>query len=185
MAVTYIAGTPMLVDEFTFDATTPIGHDTQICDTDIAHLPWTYAGWLANLTNHHSGSMKIKVYISASTLQAARVVFYVNTVAGKWQDCYHRVVDILGDTEVEMVLPYTSVEFARNNANFPDAAGDPPMYLYMQLLSYSPPQNAVNVPVYVNIYAAAASDFRLYGPLVRYVAIMNQSKVEAYTPVVS
>jgi len=103
-------------------------------------------------------------------MHACRVIFYVNSVEGKWQDCYHKVVDILGDTEVDMTLPYTSSVLVRTNPN-DTSVDDPSMYLWMRVVSYSQPQTAVNTPIYFNVYLSAASDFKVYMPLDKIVAV--------------
>lgn len=170
MDINYICGTPTLASVFSVGTSTAVGANIKVCDTDVVRNNWTYAGWISDLCGYHSGSCKVKLYISASTMHACRVIFYINTVATKWQDCYHKVVDILGDTEVEMTLPYTSSYLVRTNLS-DTTIDDPTMSLWMRVVSYSQPQTAVNTPIYFNVYLASASDFKVYMPLDRIAAV--------------
>jgi len=168
MDISYIAGTPTLMSSMTFGLSDAIGLTKLVASNNINLNSWTYASWLCDLTKSHSGSIKVKVYISASTLHSCRLVFFLNTTNNYWQDCYHRVVDVQGDTEVDILLPYTVSNIASKNWNATST-----LNLYVMLLSYSQPQGSVNTPIYLNSYGAAASDFRIFGPKDRFFSIPN------------
>ena len=157
MDLTYIAGTPVYMETQQFTAADAIGFQRQLFTTDLKSVEWSYPHFLVGLAQWWSGSPKIKIYIMASNFHSVRIAFYYSNANTSWQNCYHRIVDIQGDTEVEMTLPYVH-SYA--------AAGSmvEPMKLYAVLLSYSQAQPALVTPVYMNVYFAMASDFRLYGP---------------------
>lgn len=159
MDLTYIAGTPVLLNTQTFGVASAIGSQVEIFTSDLTQNEWSYPHFLVGLARWYSGSPKIKVYITASNFHSARIVFYYSNTNTSWQNCYHRVVDIQGDTEVDMTLPYTS--------SFPVSGTGVvnPMKLYAVLLSYSQADPTLNTPIYLNTYFAMASDFRMYGPM--------------------
>jgi len=158
MDIAYIAGTPTYYGTTTIDNTVPNNYTWSIFNTDMSTIGFSYANWLIQNVQYYSGSYKIKLYITASNMHAARVCFFLNTTPTAWQSCYHRIVDIQGDTEVEITLPYWDSTIQTKTMNTP-------MQLYMRLLAYSQPQETVTTPIYVNTYIAMASDFRISGPV--------------------
>lgn len=157
MDLSYIAGTPVLMNIQTFSAADAIGTQKEVFTTNLKAVEWSYPHFLVGLAQWWSGSPKIKLYIMASNFHSVRVVFYYSNANTQWQNCYHRVVDIQGDTEVEMTLPYSDSTIASGTIV-------EPMKLYATLLSYSQADPSVTSPIYINTYFAMASDFRLYGP---------------------
>lgn len=103
------------------------------------------------------GSYKFKFYLMASQMHAARIVFWVGLATNdNWQNCYHRVVDVQGDTEFEFVIPYM-------NRGVVSSVTANQYKLWYTVLSWSQPDDAINAPVYLNVYKACGSDFRVGG----------------------
>jgi hypothetical protein len=64
-------------------------------------------------------------------------------------------VDIQGDTEIELTLPYSEREASR-------AVGAGSKYgLYVKALAFSTPDPSLVNPVYINVYKAAGPDYRV------------------------
>jgi len=132
------------------------GVDTNPCFAD--HLKLQFYNWY--------GSHKFKVYITASIYHSVRLVFYLAVnAASDWQVCYHKVVEIQGSTEVEMMIPYCPQSVA-----IPGVSAVTPYSVYCAILSWSQSDLTISNPIYLNTYKAAASDFKVGCPKdVRYV----------------
>jgi hypothetical protein len=163
--INYIAGTPTLYKVATFSETSVIGSSIELFSTDLDTVGSTgsflYAQELFKYFQYWSGSFKLKVYIHASNMHAARLVFYLNptsTATNAWQSCYHMVVDVQGDTEVELSVPYFPHTVIAD-ANVGNTK------LFVSLVSYSQPTPGVVTPIYLNCYGAMGSDFELYAPV--------------------
>lgn len=119
-----------------------------------------YAEWLISMFDYVSGSKKVKIYFTASQFHSARVVLYLADSNGTvdWQNCYHRIVDIQGDTETSFTLPYTSSYVSGGSLGETNQFG-----LFVTVLSWSQPENALNTPIYMVTYTSAASDFQVAG----------------------
>jgi hypothetical protein len=159
MRLDYIAGTPMLTSSQGFNAGTAgqlIG--TTSWDTSVSTGGvQIYVDFLTRCFGFTSGSYKFKVYIIASQMHSARLVFYLATTeASNYEDCYHRIIDVQGDTSFEMTVPYCNNTFSRDTYG----GTDTPYNIYCTVLSYSQPTPAVDTPIWVNVYKAGASDFR-------------------------
>jgi len=156
-----MAMVPMLVSITGWTPSTPPGVlMTTAVDTNMAYCDYfklMFAAWY--------GSHKVKLYISASIFHAVRMVFFlaVNSTAD-WRVCMHRVVEIQGNTEVELLIPYTAAEVATISPNTVA-----PYSLYGQVLTWSQADDSISNTIYINTYKAAASDMRFGAPLdVRY-----------------
>lgn len=161
MDLTYVASTPMLVDIVPFISTTPTTMMFPLTPyAPSGALP--YVDFVTQMFRWYSGSYKYKFYITASNMHSVRVVFYLNEtntqLATSWENCYHRIVEIQGDTEVEMTIPYCSPQFC-DSTNNPQAA----MAVYAKVLSWSQANMAVSNPIYINVYKAGSDDFRFGG----------------------
>jgi hypothetical protein len=151
MNLSFVMQTPRLINIITeLPASTPIAimrmtrYDANVC----------YVDQIAQLFKYWSGSFKCKVYITASLMHAVRLVFYMGRgVNADWQTCYHRVVDVQGDTEVDMTLPYT----AQNALNLADDTYS----VYVKILAWSQADSSATTPIYLDVYKAAASDFQV------------------------
>jgi len=164
MAFSQLCGTPVLtaIIPFTAASVTPV----TITTTSFGLNPTfgtdcNYADWLAQNFRFVSGSKKVKIYIRASLYHSARLVFYLSdtTITANWMNCYHRIVDVQGDTEVEFTLPYSEVEVAQSTL------ASQSFSLYAYVLSWSQTDFAVVAPIYLDVYTSAASDFKLDGLL--------------------
>lgn len=130
-----------------------------VASPDVATTSFTYVDWVSRFFRSFSGSIKVKLYISASNYHKVRMVFYLSqsaTNSTDWESTYSTVLDISGDTELALTLPYmgAGVVQSTNIAH---------MYLYGKVLSWNTPDNVVAPPIRIDVYKAAARDFRLYG----------------------
>jgi len=162
-----LACTPQMVSTVNiFSSTTPF-----VCAYTDRQGNINYDKWLMNLFQYHSGGIKVKVYFSCSVMHSARVVFYwgFNLTQSAWQDCYHRIVDVSGTTEVDMFLPYSemNVLMDRSNRNWA---------LCCSVLSFSQPVAASTSPIYMLVYQSAAEDRKYYQPLDRNYTFTPTSK---------
>lgn len=156
MELSYIASIPVLCSvPIGFTSATPA---TQIATTSPFDNQLTLVDFLSRNFLYRSGSLKFKIYITASQFHAIRMVFYLSdagdTVNSDWQQCYHRVVDIQGDTEVEIMTPYCSNQMIQGQTDNTEFG------LWAQVLSWSQPDNTVSAPIYLNIYKAGDSDMQ-------------------------
>jgi len=159
MTISYIANTPSMVTFTTWvPASTPLqvaslGIDAQPCFAD--HIKLQFQAW--------SGSTKIKCYITASTFQSIRVVFFLGrSVASDWKQCYHRVVEIQGSTEVDMLFPYVEQGLMTQSVT-PNVAT--PLGVFCQILAWSQTNDAVSAPITIATYKSCCSDFQVGAPL--------------------
>jgi hypothetical protein len=153
MRLDYVTGTPQLIRRSPIDKTTAVPIMISSLDTDEL----CYCDHIARLFRYWSGSFKIKIYITASLFHSVRLVFWVNdgSAGSKWDCCYHQVVDVQGDTEVEMTLPYMKKQVA----NLHTTGADSPK-LFVTMLSWAQPDMSLTKPIELNVYKAAASDFQ-------------------------
>jgi hypothetical protein len=159
MSLSYIAGTPAMNQP-------PIA--LGYADVGTPNLVWSnynpttslYVDVIRQMFESSAGSIKIKVYITASDYHSCRVVFWyvpsTATTLTDWASCYHKVVDVQGDTEVEFTVPYASETYATSTTESIGA-------VYATMISYSSPDLSLSLPIYLNVYVAAADDFEFYG----------------------
>jgi len=158
MDLQYVVGTPMLTSSFAMVEGTPA---TVVGTTSPYALmgQYTYVDFVARNFRYISGSYKFKAYITASQMHSVRVVFFLSILGtSDWQDCYHRVVDIQGDTEAEFTMPYCNTEVVRE-------INSETVYfkIWVKILAWSQPTPAVSNPIWMNVYKSGASDFRVGG----------------------
>jgi len=158
MDLNYVMGTPMMTSQFGLVAATGV---TLVASTNPAALlgQYTYVDFVTRNFQFCSGSYKFKTYITASTMHSVKLVFYLATDALQdYQSCYFRQVDVQGDTEFEFTLPYCPYYAAR------DTLTETTYYsVYVKILAWSQPIPTASTPIYINVYKAAASDFRVAG----------------------
>jgi len=131
-----------------------------------------YTDWLSNMFLFVSGSRKVRIYIYASQFHSARFVLYLsdNSTSAVWQNCYHVVVDVQGDTEVEFTLPYSS----SNVATQTDGTNEINQFSLVAFpLSWSQPDDTVTAPIYFNVYTAAANDVEFGGLVERFMQVQS------------
>lgn len=161
MDLKQICGTPNLTGIHTLGPTTSaLGIETSNFHISPSLVTGSYAEWIANLFTFVSGSKKIKLYFMASQFHSARIVLYLSDAptATQWQNCYHRIIDVQGDTQVEFTLPYTSSYVAASTGGL---GSD--FVLYVTVLSWSQPDASLNTPIYLNTYSAASDDIEFGG----------------------
>jgi len=161
MEFKYVCGTPTLINSFNMIPTSPI---TEVASASLNNAlgVFNYAEFVGRMFRYWSGSIKIKVYITASNMHSVRGVFYFNEYATQnnnaWQNCYHRVVDIQGDMEVDFVLPWSENSIAASTT------AAPTMALYFRVLTWSQGAAATtSSPISLNVYKALASDVQFGG----------------------
>jgi hypothetical protein len=166
MTIAMIATTPSLVAKTTL---TPSSPARDIMSTGI-DINFTFCDHLKMMHYYWYGSHKCKVYITASIFHDVRLVFYLaRDVAADWMVCYHKIVEIQGDTDVEMTIPYCAQGIAT-----PTVTNEPPYTLFVKILTWSQNDFDIVLPIYLNTYKAAASDFQVGAPKdVRYVIQSN------------
>lgn len=155
MKLSYIVGTPTMVAIASFlPASTPL----QIATTSPFDTNITLVDFVSRNFAFRSGSLKFKIYITASQFHAVRMVFYLSdagdAVNTDWQSCYHRVVDFQGDTEVEIMTPYCSNQICQGQTDSTEYG------LWAAVLSWSQPDNTISAPIHLNVYKAGDSDMR-------------------------
>jgi hypothetical protein len=131
-----------------------------------------YVDWVANQFLYVSGTMKYKIYVTAGLFQAIRIVLFLcpdQYDATLWQDCYHKVYDIQGDTEIEFSLPYMCRN-VMNSTRFPDKTP----CVWVQVLSWSTPNPTVSAPIYLNIYKSGGSDMQ-FGTLLEKTIVLESN----------
>jgi hypothetical protein len=165
MLLSHIVGTPMLDGVFTV-TDTPLA--IEIMSTHRKSTEFTFVDFIGNLFRYASGSYKVKVYITASQMHAVRGVFYLSDGStADWQNCYHKVIDIQGDTEVSFMVPYC------NNLIASSESAPNEFDVYFKVLAWSQPDATASTPIYLNVYKAGGSDMKFGGP--REVGFQTQS----------
>jgi len=158
MDLGYVMGTPMMTSQFGLVAATGV---TLVASTNPAALlgQYTYVDFVSRNFQFCSGSYKFRTYITASTMHSVKLVFYLATDSSQdWQSCYYRMIDVQGDTEFDFTLPYCPYFVAR------DQLVETTYYsVYVKILAWSQPVPTASTPIYINVYKAAASDFRVGG----------------------
>jgi len=146
----YIMGTPQCILTGSFDDSSTVIAMATTARTDSASC---FCDFVRSWFLYDSGSIKIKIYFTASNLHKARaVLFLADDINSDWLDCYHQVIDISGDCSTSMTLPYCNNSVSSTNG---DSGG---FVLYFRLLGYSQPVPTAITPIYYAVYKAAASD---------------------------
>jgi hypothetical protein len=155
MTLSHIIGTPVLVSQRSFIIGTPYTDLAALGPFDISQ---NFVDLIVQNFRYWSGSYKFKAYITASLFHIVRGVFWLGEVSPavtNWQNCYHKVVDIQGDTEVEFMVPYCHQDFAAQTSTGAQYS------IFFQVLSWSQPDPAVSSPITINMYKAGDSDFQV------------------------
>lgn len=157
MALKKLIGTPQLVSQWTFINSTPPAAIVKANPYDAAPC---IVDQVSKFFHYSRGSYKVKVYFTASLFHTVKgVLWFADSLdtASYWNACYHKVIDIQGDTSVEFTIPYASKYLSESD----DAASG--WGVYFQIISWSVPVPSVAPPIYLNVYKAAADDFELGG----------------------
>lgn len=172
MKLTTIAGTPKLYD-ITALTSTSVGsldvYNVATGDTLTADKVGFF-DFIANNFDAWSGSIKVKMYFTCPIMNNAKIVFYISDDPdADWMQVYHREVDITGDTEVELTLPYPHSTYVRNTASATT------WKLFYRVLAWSQSDSTLDNPIYMNTYRAAADDVRFYGHIERQYVFSTES----------
>jgi len=156
MELRHIAGTPMLTRVISY---LPNSSSAQIATTSPFDDNMCFVDFLSRNFAYISGSYKYKVYITASNFHTVRGVFWLSDTSANsdWADCYHKVVDIQGDTEVDFTIPYCGAPISEPTQNTDVFS------VYFKIITWSQPDAAISAPIALNVYKAAGSDFRFGG----------------------
>jgi len=159
MDLKYIMGTPMLLGDPLVVNIGDVGTEYALYNDEVFGPPLTYFDWVKANFKYHWGSVKIKIYVEASIFHSIRAVVYLdpdNGLSGNvWENCYHTVIDIQGSCEFEWTVPYCDQNVVRRYGDYQNTA------LVIKFLTWSQPDFALNTPIYINTYVAAASDFQV------------------------
>jgi hypothetical protein len=157
MSLNYVAGIPQIGDYLSIGPSS-IGQTFQMFPDSSFDVP-LYMDVINSLFAYHSGSMKAGLYMFATPFHSARLVFWINDtdiVPGPthWEDCYHTVVEVNGDTTKFFSVPYMSKKFAvvNNDNNVPK--------LFVTVLGYSQPDMTKDTPITIVGYRSAGDDYR-------------------------
>jgi len=89
-----------------------------------------------------------------------RLVFYIaDATSADYNPCRHWIVQVIGDTEFEVTIPYAQ----QGLANLTTQSVTEFFNLYYKVLSWSQESTGTGTPIYLNVYKSAAEDFRVYG----------------------
>jgi len=171
MDIVTLASTPALVSVYTMTSSTlpmPI-MNCSFGTTLNAGIKESYCDLVASMFRWSNGTVRVKIYITASLMQAIRLVFFLSddvTNEQDWTNLYHRVVDVQGDTDVCISLPYCQNTISDDGTISKFA-------LWVKRLNWSTPDNAVSAPIYLNVYKAADMDFSVGEPLNCYALQSN------------
>jgi hypothetical protein len=153
MSLAYIAGTPRMTDTYYFlEGTLP----TNVAQIGIEDNYDSNVDLLMRCFRYWHGTLKFKFYITASLFHMVRGVFWLAELSAdtsNWMNCYHKVVDIQGDTEVEFSVAYPNDKFAA-------ASSETNMAIWFKVLSWSQPDISLSCPIAINVYKAAEQDIR-------------------------
>lgn len=170
LLITHIACTPSMVEQVVFlKESTPIALVTSGLDNNLSyvdHLKKQFFSWY--------GSHKVKIYITASIFHTVRLMFYYATDAdADYQTCWFDQIEIQGSTVYEVLLPYTQSSIAALSTTT-----QPIFSLYAKVISWSQADDSIDCPIFLNVYKAGASDFRVGIPLDVKYTLQNNPRVE-------
>jgi hypothetical protein len=154
MTMANIFGTPQLIRQITINNTTTssllvgvVGPESAV-NSFVDTTSQNFLYW--------SGGFKFKIYIYASTFMTMRGVFYISDAAtATWEDCYHEVIEVRADTQYSFVVPYMEKYVMTKVTN------TPVWNVYFLMLGISEPNPSLVIPVYMNVYKAGASDYKV------------------------
>ncbi|APG77911.1 hypothetical protein [Changjiang crawfish virus 4] len=135
-----------------------------------------YVDWVCSQFLYVSGSFKYKIYIAAGLFQAIRLVFYLcpdQYDSTEWENCYHKVVDVQGDTEVEFKLPYMN-PYVAESTRLPTQTP----CVWVRILGWSTPNPSVPAPITLTVYKAGDKDMQFGCPLEKYVKLESNPRAD-------
>jgi hypothetical protein len=174
MMLCNIAQTPGLIgiwevdDTFTATAIAGDGIDTAFQGQPSGKTYYCYRDHVMNWFAFWSGSLKFKIYITATLYHDVRLVFYWSDNASSsvdWESCLHKVIQVQGDTEFEFTVPYSRQNIMAQTGAAGTTTDYNPWGLFMSVIAWSESSTTAVVPIYVNVFKAAASDCQFSTPL--------------------
>lgn len=152
MKLSYIMGTPSLTDVIEVHRSTMT---FTVALATVQNSVNTYVDTMLRCFRYWSGSFKIKIYITASIFHNVRLYFWLTNTGVTKEQCYHKVVEVTGDTEVEFTLPYIQQGIASNSSTTSGYS------LMCDVVSFNEPEPVLATPIFLNVYRAAASDMQV------------------------
>lgn len=136
----------------------------------------TYVDWIANQFLYTSGTFKYKIYITAGLFQAIRLVFFLcpdQFDETEWENCYHKVVDVQGDTQVDFRVPYMKPYVSESN-RLPTQTPT----VWVKILGWSTPNQEVSAPITLTVYKAGDMDMQFGCPLEKYITLESNPRAD-------
>lgn len=157
MSLTRLCGTPSLYSVGNVIATTQ-GKQVRITENPSSQIgsnnTYTICDFVAHTFALKSGSCKVKFYFFASQFHNVRIRIswkHPNALAGTDNAlAYNRIVDIAGDTECDILLPWCYTETKMPIMDFGA--------LYLDILTWSVPDSSLSVPITYAVYKSFCSD---------------------------
>lgn len=160
MNFSYIASVPMMLGS-TLSITGPAVTRMSMLSADESTTQFVYCDWLAKHFVHYRGSYKFKAYFSSNLNIKMRGVFYIGPpttpARGEWDNYPHRIVDVVGSTDVEFTVPYIDTHLAIEG-NGSDRR------LYFECISFDCGSGSTGT-AYLHLYKAAGPDMQYSTPI--------------------
>jgi hypothetical protein len=156
MDLNFLANTPMLASIITLTSASTSGVVSNLQSNE-----GVYVDQVCRLFTYFAGTLQFYVLINASLYHSIRIVFYLNTnnTGADWQNCYHRIVDVQGDTETKVSIPYVQRMFVNFNQVTTTYS------LMYKILSWSQPDDSVTAPIDLNVFKFAhRTNFAWWAP---------------------
>lgn len=147
MDINYICGVPRMINILNIASNAGTFQVAALQMGDYA-----YVDDLCALFRYWSGDMKYKIYIVASQYHTIKLVFWLadNPTKTAWKECYHRVIDVRGDTNVEWTMPFLDTAIQ-------STPGVAAWYLMCTILDWSQPDDALSCPIAMMLYKAGSN----------------------------
>lgn len=157
MKLTTVVGMPQLSNIVSF---LPGSSQLRVVSASPFETESTFVDFVSRNFEYLSGTYKIKIYITASLFHNVRGVFWLcdSEDSTDWANCYHKVVDIQGDTEVEFTIPYCPSLVSQRTQSGYQVFG-----INFTVLTWSQPDNVISAPIHLNVYKAGDTDFKFGG----------------------
>lgn len=112
---------------------------------------------MAKNFHFRSGSVRFRGYITASHFQTIRLAIWLGSADSNFENCYHQIIEVQGDTTFDITIPFISDKFVVTSDD------DDLIKLWIKPLAWSDMEPALNKPIYINVYKASAGDIKFGG----------------------
>jgi hypothetical protein len=136
---------------------------------NVTYTP-DYCAWYSQLFGFWRGSMRYMFIVSAAkfTTCRIRITFLPNTLgvastSSYTGDVYSRVVDIRGDTEIDLVIPFLYPYYyaaVSKNLGASDTEANCTGKIMVELVTQPVSNDAAVQDLYIDVYRAAGDDFQ-------------------------